>query len=72
MKFEVWVEGYIATCEHGRAIQLGVGEGEDFKSACVELMSKIDPQNNYYNEKTNTYWACSLYDNKSDAQVKYG
>lgn len=71
-QFSVWAEGYRATGESSEANFLGTGRGVDFKSACVELMGRIDSGDKYYNKESNTYWGCSLFDDECDARSSFG
>ena len=72
MKYEVWNEGYSATGESGTAQFLGVHEVDTFKEACKKALIANDWEMEYYNEKTNTYWGCSFYDNETDARKNFG
>lgn len=77
--FNIWSEGYAATGESGTATKFanekrldGKWAGRNFKEACQVAMKIIDPTNRFYNVKTNSYWACSLFDNRSDASKSFG
>jgi len=85
-EFEIWVEGYSATGEHGTAQMIGKGTGNDFNEAVKDYMKKI-PQHGieengrdryitedaYLNRISNwNIWACNLFDNESDSRKSFG
>lgn len=72
-EYEVWIEGYAATGEHGAAKLVGVVDAESFEQAC-ELLH--NPKWGEYTPPTDDrppmYWACRLFDNEADARESYG
>lgn len=69
--FKIWSEGYLCTGMEGipaRAQYMGSIKATCFQEAC-NLKFKNDT---YYNKTTLTYWGCSLYDNKIDAEKSFG
>lgn len=85
-KFEIWVEGYAATCEHGTANKIGEGFGNTFDEAVEDYMSKNEDhgiekntRSRYtseeaYKKRSSNWniWACNLYDNEADARKSFG
>lgn len=70
--FEIWIEGYAATGEHGIAQHLGTYQGETFPEACQAAMKDKEWDMEYYNPANNSYWACRFYDNEPDARKSFG
>lgn len=78
--WEVWVEGYAATEESGKAMRLTrknedtLWEGDTFSEACREAMRCLnyDMSDHLYNAERNTYWACRFYDNEVEARKSFG
>jgi hypothetical protein len=77
-EFEVWIEGYAATGEHGEAQRLNLTgqqtmwKGNDFKCACLNAIMSLDWELKYYDGIRNTYWACRFFDNEVDARKSFG
>lgn len=85
-EFDIWMEGYAATGEHGTATLVGKGTGETFDEAVRDYMSKTpnhgieevtrnrySSEENYNNRKSNWHiWACRLFDNEADARKSFG
>lgn len=74
MKIEVWMEGYMATGEHGPAYKLGEYEADNFDQAIEKLLDS-DPENKQYYRQTDGrhyIWSCRLYDNEQDARKSFG
>ena len=85
-EFEIWVEGYAATGEYGTAQMIGKGFGETFDDAVRDYMSKntnngieVNDRDRYINEESYqkrrsnwNIWACSLFDNETDARKSFG
>ncbi len=84
--FEIWVEGYAATGEHGTAQMIGTGTGDTFDEAVQDYM-KWNPKHGikengrgryvsdeaYKNRRSNwNIWGCNLYDNEADARKSFG
>jgi len=79
MKYNVWVEGYSATGQSAPAQQLinpnsdsGMWEADSFKEACKKALIGLKWDYLYYNEASNSYWACRFYDNEKDARIDFG
>ena len=85
-KWDIWMEGYRATGEHGTAQLIGEGYGETFDEAVEDYMAK-NPDSKvsrnseksywskeaYENRKSNwNIWACNLFDNEEDARKAFG
>ena len=70
--YDIWIEGYAATGNQGRAEYLGLYPGLSFKDACRRAIIDHDWKLNSYNEKNNTYWSCRFFDNETDARRGYG
>ena len=80
------MEGYAATGESGPAQLVGEGQGETFDEAVKDYMSKnpdhgisengperYRSEEAYKNRRSNwNIWACSLFDNESDARKSFG
>ena len=67
-RFEIWVEGYLATGESGLAHRVGISFGRTFKEAC-DLYAERNPRfKEFYDSERLTHWACRLYDNVRDAR----
>ena len=69
--FNIYVEGYRATGEHGKAFLLYESFGESLEEAINNLpdskREKIEYYGAYYQ-----YWGCRLFDNLLDAQKMFG
>lgn len=70
-KYEIWVEGYMATGESGQAFLLNDGkdnkpnliEAEDFNHA-VEIYMTIVPEHDIVKNQRNRYWSDEDYKNR--------
>jgi hypothetical protein len=71
-KYQIWIEGYAATGEHGTAQYHGEYEGETFGEACRNMMRDKKWPQDHYDSNHNTYWACRFFDNETDARKSYG
>lgn len=85
-EFEIWMEGYAATGEHGTAQMIGKGLGKTFDEAVKDFMSKNPrrgieengrnrymSEDAYKNRRSNwNIWACNLFDNETDARKSFG
>ena len=76
-EWDVWVEGYQATGEHGYHEFVGTFSAASFEDACKIAAMKLAEGdmktfNHYYDEKDNTWWGCSFYDNEADAARNFG
>ena len=76
--YQVWIEGYAATGESGKAMFMGVYEANSFAEAaeiaCHEFFS--DFQESLFRAGTDTtppaYWGCRIFDNPADAMEAFG
>lgn len=77
-KYQVLIEGYVATGENGTAQILAkrneytLWEGETFQKACENALRTLKWDMSYYNKERNTYWACRFFDNEIDARNSFG
>lgn len=69
--FEIWMEGYAATGEHGTASFEGRFEGKTFADACKRWAIE-EERLDLFDEKKLTYWGCRLFDNERDARRMFG
>lgn len=74
--FEIWVEGYMATGESGKAMLFGninAGSFDEAVAKLLEIKPSLKPYYNY-NEKTGThsYWGCRMFDNENEARSSFG
>lgn len=74
IKFDIWVEGYTATCESATAQLLASIEADTFNDAI-----KIYAKNNRnivdfdrYGKDRHAIWGCELFDNRIEAQKAFG
>lgn len=70
--YSVWVEGYMATGESGKAFVYATSTGRTFKEACDNLAENNPTFSGYYNPGRLTYWGCRLYDNEMQARASFG
>ena len=85
-EYDIWLEGYAATGEHGTATYLGKHKGRNFQDACMrywmkshlEQIEKDDEHGEYYDTKRwdydpykNTYWACHMYETEQEARKNF-
>jgi len=66
--YTIWSEGFAATGESGTAICHGTATGDTFKEACRKHFKR----DQYFDERSLSYWGCGLYDNESDARRNFG
>jgi chloramphenicol O-acetyltransferase len=87
-RYEVWVEGYAATGESGKAHLAGTAEARNFADACHKVFCRLhlesmladekNPSRQYdagrwdYDPTNLTYWGCALFDNERDARRSFG
>ena len=74
-KYQVWVEGYVATGNSASATYLGEYEGTCFEDACLKAcLDKYGAKEtaNFYDANRNTYWGCHFYNNGTDARKSFG
>lgn len=70
--YDVWVEGYSATGNRGRAQFLGTMPGKSFEDACRRAVIAIGFEMSYYDPVANKYLGCRMFDNETDARKSYG
>ena len=70
--YEVWMEGFAATSEHGKASFVGTARAQTFRDACEQALRKGKYSMSCYNAERNTYWGCSMFDNEADARKSFG
>ncbi len=72
-EFEIWSEGYRATGQSAGAHFHGRAFGRNFKEACINF-AKMNPEfADFFNpEPYPRYWGCRLFDNRADAQARFG
>ena len=70
--WHVWIEGYAATGEHGRAQFVGAVHAATFEEACKKLHNPRWGNYGHDRKGRPTYWACRLYDNEADARKEFG
>lgn len=70
-KYQVWIEGFLATGEHARASLIGEVEANSFQEACDALCGKYTVHNENYNRENRTVWGCRLFDNEADARKSF-
>jgi hypothetical protein len=71
-KFEIWSEGYAATCEHSEARYHGSAEGKSFKEAVKNFADTHNHFKKYFNKETMSFWGCKLFDNETKARQNFG
>jgi hypothetical protein len=67
-KYEIWIEGWIATGGYGNARFIAEVEAPTFREACAQHYGN----DRLYNAGLNTWWGCHLYSNEADARKKFG
>lgn len=68
MKYEIWIEGWIATGGYGNAHLVAEVEAPTFREACAKHYKK----DRLYDSGLNTWWGCRLYSNEEDARKRFG
>jgi hypothetical protein len=73
-KFQIWVEGYRATGEHGNARFLSEMMATSFQEACDNFFKDKKDENKWgkYNSKKMSVWGLQLFDNEEDARKSNG
>lgn len=79
MKYTLWVEGYLATGEHGVAQCLGAWDADTFSDAVGAWNQAENPGGRKYGTlKYNaardewSVWGCVIFDNEEDARRNFG
>jgi hypothetical protein len=73
--FEIWMEGYAATGESGRAQKIWEGLAVDFDHAVrlYQTISRDEVEIRPENTRSKySIWACALFDNEADARKSFG
>lgn len=72
--YEIWAEGYKATCGSGRATFLGTIEADNFDNAVIDwALDYAQPELIKQHASGEwTYWRCKLFDNELDARASFG
>lgn len=75
--WDVWIEGYQATGEHGHHKFVGSFRVGSFQDACTLAALKLARGNmytfnKYYDMQKNTWWGCHFYSNEADAAKDFG
>lgn len=68
-KFEVWMEGYLATGMEGvptNPEMLGTVEANSFQEAC-DIIGKSKKWANLYNSERRSIWGCRLFQTHEEA-----
>lgn len=71
MKFPIWIEGFQATGESGKAQQIGTIEAKSFQEACDKL-GRTPTWREHYDPKARAMWGCRMFDNEADARRSFG
>ena len=71
MIYTVWLEGFLATGEIGKAQFCGEYRAEDFAHAC-ELWVMHHGDLKLFDKPSLSYWGCRFFDNEERARVAYG
>lgn len=74
-EYEVWMEGYSATGEHGTHHLIGKVKANSFKEACDIAIKNWCTKRDYklyWDSKQLTFWGCKCYDNEADAAKNFG
>lgn len=74
MRYEVWIEGYLATGMEGvpqKARLLGTFEADSFRHACVQW-AITNKETNLFNIEALSYWGCRMFDNEEEARKSFG
>lgn len=69
--FQIWAEGYSATCENAGATLMAVIQAETFSDALREW-EKTSGKAKYINLNDPSYWGRRLFDNERDARKLSG
>ena len=70
--FEIWMEGYCATGEHGAHSFLGTSKGNTFREAVINFINKHPEHKDLFDEKYLTIWACRLFPTEEEAAKNFG
>lgn len=72
--YEIWLEGYAVSGQHGTAVKIGTVAAESFQEACDSLLKRPGQRERFggYDSERLTVWGCELFDNETDARKSYG
>lgn len=71
-EYEVWLEGYAITGNHGRAHYFGKYVATTFEDACEVALQENKWEMKEYNKERNAFWGCRFFDNESQARASFG
>lgn len=82
-RYDVWMEGYAATGEHGTATVVARAvEAENFAEACHKAMQRLKPgavyadetvyDQSFYSPTNLSYWGCCLFPTEAEARRSFG
>lgn len=74
MNYEVWIQGYAATGDAGKAQLVGSTNAASFQEACDKVCNTPGFKDKWgaYDSKKLTVWGCKLFDNATDARKAFG
>lgn len=72
-KYSIWVEGFRATGQSGKAQFICSSYGDTFKEAC-DIAARRGKFKGYgvYNSASPSLWGCRLFDSEEKARRSYG
>jgi len=70
-KYEVWLEGFAATGEHGRARFVTSTYAYSFAEACDAAVEALG-DDSHYNRERLTYWGCRFFEDEAGARRAFG
>lgn len=75
--YEIWVEGYAATGEHGTARLIGKAEGDTFQSAVFSWLEENPDYEKKYGNFRITHermflWGCELFSSEIESRKSFG
>ena len=69
---EIWIEGWLATCESNLAMKIGEATGDSFANAAESLIKAKGWDMRRFDRERGTYWGCRLFNNEADAMKAFG
>lgn len=71
--YQIWIEGYQATCEKRTAQLMGQVAAKTFREACIRFARSPDAVGwGVFDEKELSFWGCRLFDNETNARKGFG
>ena len=71
--YHIWVEGYQATGDAGKAYYLGWCYASSFQEACDKFCTKeIQKRYGNYDPKRKSLWGCRLFESEVEARRSFG